>query len=317
MRMRLPDPEQGSARLCVETTHIRTLGGTNLHLIRATQPYDFALSLKRLLNHPRQVVARVEPGPVYVRALEHKGRTGLVLVRETGEGVAVALAGDLDPADTLNQVRQAFALDLDLAAFVAHMDAADPVMAALARQYSGARPIRPFDLWESLAWAIIGQQVNVTFAYALKDALVRLSGRSFAGYQAFPGPEAVANLRYEDLQAEKFTRKKAEYIIDLARALVQGKLDLQALVALPPKESLSALVKLRGVGVWTAECLRMDAGALDAFPADDIGIRNAVQRCYGLDRQPTAADVRALGASWAPYQALACFYLWLRLRDDG
>lgn len=269
-----------------------------------------------MLNHPRQVVATVEPGPVYVRGLEQQGRTGLVRVRAADGGLAVAVEGDLDPVQTLTQVRHAFALDLDLAAYWTHMDAADPVMAALARRYAGARPIRPFDLWESLAWAIVGQQVNLTFAYALKVALVYLGGRSYAGYQAFPGPEAVAGLRYEDLQGEKFTRKKAEYIIDLARAISAGALDLEALVALPPAESTAALVKLRGVGLWTAECLRMDAGAPDAFPAGDIGIRNAVQRYYSLDHQPTEAEVRAIGAAWAPYQALATFYLWLGLRAE-
>jgi len=214
-------------------------------------------------------------------------------------------------------VRRAFSLDLDLAAFHRHMEEQDPVMHGLARRFFGARPILAFDLWESLAWSIIGQQINMSFAYMLKESLVRLCGRSFGGYPAFPGPEAVAALQYEDLQAEKYTRRKAEYVIDLARAIAERRLDLDAVVALPYEEAVAALCKLRGVGRWTAECVLMDAGAPDSLPADDIGVRNAVQRYYGLDRQPTGAEVRELSRNWAPWRSLTTFYLWLAITSEG
>jgi DNA-3-methyladenine glycosylase II len=281
------------------------------------QPYSFALSLKRLQDLPRQIVARVEPGPVYVRAVEQAGRLGLVRVTAQGEGLAVAIQGDLDPALTLAAVRRAFSLDLDLAAFHGHMAQADPVLHGLARKYEGARPIGAFDLWEALIFSIIAQQITMSFAFTLKESLVRLGGRAFGGYPAFPSPATVAGLRYEDLTAEKYTRKKAEYIIDIARAIVGGQLDLETLVALPFDQAVKELVKLRGVGRWTAECLLMDAGSPDAFPAGDIGIRNAVQRFYGLDHQPAEAEVRDLGRPWTPNSALACFYLWLGLLDRG
>ncbi len=288
-----------------------------MYFLEPRQPYSFALSLKRLLDMPRQVVARVEDGPVYVRALAQGEKVGLVRIWEEGGRLAVEIRGDLDPEQTLAKVRRAFSLDLDLVAFYRHMARHDPIMAGLTRRYYGARPIEAFDLWESLAWAIIGQQVNISFAFSLKEALVRLGGREYDGYPAFPDPATVAALRYEQLQAEKYSRRKAEYVIDLARAIAEGQLDLEAIVRLPYHEAVAELIKLRGVGRWTAECLLMDAGAPDAFPADDIGIRNAVQRFYGLDHQPTGAEVREVGRAWAPYSAMACYYLWLGLLDKG
>lgn len=288
-----------------------------MYYLEPTQPYSFARSLKRLRDLPRQVVARAE-GPTYLRALEQDGRLGLVRITAPGDDrLAVAIEGDLDPTETLQTVRRAFSLEMDLAAAQQHMDGADPTMAGLLRQYRGARPIGPFSLWESLAWAIIGQQITVAFAYTLKEALVSLGDRAYGGLPAFPGPATVATWQYDDLTARKFTRKKAEYIIDLARAIAEGRLDLEALAALPFEQGVKELVKLRGVGRWTAECLLMDAGAPDAFPAGDIGIRNSVQMVYGLDHQPTEEEVRELGRPWAPYSALACFYLWLALRDMG
>lgn len=288
-----------------------------MFFLQPTQPYSLSLTLKRLQDMPRQVIARVEEGPAYVRALEQGGRLGLVRVREQHGGLIVTIEGDLDHEATLAQVRRAFALDMDLAAYQRHMAGADPVMHTLALKYNGARPIQAFDLWESLAWTIIGQQVNVAFAFAMKETLVRLGGKAYGCYPAFPGPDTVAELPYEALTSEKYSRKKAEYVIDTARLIASGRLNLEEVVALPFAEAVQALVKVRGIGRWTAECLLMDAGAPDSFPAGDIGIRNAVQRFYGLDHQPTEQEVRERGAAWAPYSALACYYLWLGLLDRG
>lgn len=289
-----------------------------MYYLEPTEPYSFPFSLKRLQDLPRQIVARVEPGPAYVRAVARGNRAGLVRVTTAPDGrLAVELQGDLEPDGVLAALRQTFNLDLQLDAFYRHMNANDPVMAALAQKYAGARPIGAFDLWESLAFSIIAQQITMSFAFTLKESLVRLGGQGYGGYPAFPEPAVVARLAYEDLTALKYTRKKAEYIVDLARAIAEGRLSLQALVALPFDQAVAELVKLRGVGRWTAECLLMDAGAPDAFPAGDIGIRNAVQRFYGLDHQPTEAEVRDLGRPWAPYSALACYYLWLGLLDRG
>jgi DNA-3-methyladenine glycosylase II len=289
-----------------------------LYTLTPTQPYSLPLSLKRLQDLPRQIIGRVEAGPVYVRALEQDGRLGLVRVRAAaGDALEVDIQGDLEPAAVLRAVRRAFALDLDLAAYRQHMADVDPVMCGLADKYSGARPIGAFDLFESLAFSIIAQQITMSFAYTLKESLVALAGKSYGGYPAFPTPQSVAALDYDDLTSRKYTRKKAEYIIDIARAISAGRLDLEAVTALPYDEAVKRLVELRGVGRWTAECLLMDAGAQAAFPAGDIGIRNAVQRFWGLDHQPTEAEVRELGKPWAPWGALACFYLWLGLLDRG
>jgi len=289
-----------------------------LYKLTPTQPYSFALSLKRLQDLPRQIIGRVEEGPSYVRALEQNGRLGLVRITDAGDGsLGVEIRGDLEPSAVLGAVRRAFALDQDLSAYYRYMDAADPVMAGIARRYSGARPIGAFDLFESLTFSIIAQQITMSFAFTLKESLVALAGGTFDGYPAFPSAQSVAKLDYSDLTSRKYTRKKAEYIIDIARAVAAEQLDLEAAVAQPFDAAVKALTAIRGVGRWTAECLLMDAGAPDAFPAGDIGIRNAVQRFYGLDHQPTEAEVRELGRPWAPNGALTCFYLWLGLLDKG
>lgn len=287
-----------------------------MYLLEPRGTYNFSHTMQRLLSMPRQVIGRVEEGPVYVRALELDGRLGLVRVRPEGAGLRVDLEGDLEPEPTLGLLRRAFSLDLDLDRFHRHMASADPVIAALAGRFLGARPIQAFSLWESLAWTIIGQQVNVSFAYMMKESLVRLCGRYVGPYPAFPDPERVAELRYEQLQAEKYSRRKAEYVIDLAREIAEGKVDLDAMAGLPFEAAVAELVKLRGVGRWTAEILLMDAGAPDALPALDIGVRNAVKRYYGFSHQPSEAEVREIGKAWSPWCSLTTFYLWLGVTTE-
>lgn len=287
--------------------------------IPVAAPYNFDLSLSRLRTFPRQIVARVLPEPAYARAIETGG--GLAVVHVTAGGLddaphlSVSVTGaPFDAAQLTARLQRAFSANLDLDSFHRHMADADPVMAGLAERLRGLRPIQCFSAWESLVWAICGQQVNLTFAYAMKEALVRLTGQERDGFLSFPSPEAVARLSYEDLTACKFSRSKASFIIDLARAVAEGRVDPEAMVALPTEEAMAALTALRGVGRWTAEVVLLDQGHPDLLPAADIGIRNAVTLFYGLDHQASEAEVRELGQRWAPWRSLASYYLWVGRR---
>jgi DNA-3-methyladenine glycosylase II len=272
-----------------------------------TPPYNFQLSMARLAALPRQVFFHLEDGPAFVRSFP----TGLVRVWAKGDRLTVQIKGDLDPGEVLPLVRHAFFLDLDHQAFLTHMDQADPVMAKEARRLLGARPIVPLTRWESLAWAVIGQQISLAAAFTLQAAVLRLAGGEWGGVSFFPGPEAVATLSVETLHGSGFSRRKAEYLINLARLVAEGALDLAAVAAKPLETAIEELVRLRGIGRWTAERFLMDAGHLDAFPAEDVGVRNGVMRLYGLTEKPSGEEIRALGERWRPYRALATYYLWL------
>jgi DNA-3-methyladenine glycosylase II len=163
---------------------------------------------------------------------------------------------------------------------------------------------------------IIGQQLNLAFAATLTRRLVQLAspeplvheGRTFL---FFPSPEEVARLSYESLCELQFSRRKAEYVIDFAREIVEGNLDLERLEAMSNEEIISQLVRLRGIGRWTVECfLLFGLGRTDLLPAADIGLRNGLKRWFGLDSQPTEEEVRRWGASWSPWSSYVTYYLW-------
>jgi DNA-3-methyladenine glycosylase II len=213
--------------------------------------------------------------------------------------------------------RHMLSLDRPLLPFYEKMSG-DPVLRGVIEQLSGLNLLLEADPFESMILSIIGQQVNLTFAENLKRALVELCGtrmeRDGRHFYAFPTPAQIAALEYEDLRPLKYSQRKAEYIIDFARGVVNGGIDLHALQDMSNEDAIQSLVKLRGIGRWTAECvLLFGLGRPDLLPAADIGLRNAIQHFYGLDHQPTEAEVRELAGAWAGYESYVTYYLWTAL----
>lgn len=176
------------------------------------------------------------------------------------------------------------------------------------------------DVWESLVWAVLGQQVNLAFAYSLRRRLTELCGVPVPpgpgqGLLAHPGPAAVAALDPAELLPLQFSRGKAGYLVALARKVADGTL---ALEALPLGTATGAALRLeaeRGVGPWTAHYVLMrGCGFGDCVPLGDAGLTLALQRQFGLDHRPTVRETAALMAPFAPHRSLATFHLWASLK---
>ncbi|HEU4963458.1 MAG TPA: DNA-3-methyladenine glycosylase [Bacilli bacterium] len=194
----------------------------------------------------------------------------------------------------------------------------DPVMREITERLRGMHLLLESGPFESMILSIIGQQVNLTFAENLKRSLVELCGQPVEvdghSHYAFPTPDAIARLAYDELRSRKFSQRKAEYVIDFARGVADGSIDLDALARMSNEEAIDSLVKLRGIGRWTAECvLLFGLGRPDLLPAADIGLRNAIQHFYQLEHQPTEAEVREFAAPWRGYESYATYYLWQAL----
>lgn len=211
--------------------------------------------------------------------------------------------------------REWFDLDRDLTPFYALAES-DPLLKEPMQQFYGLRLMGIPDLFEALSWGIIGQQINLAFAYTLKRRFVEQFGQAVERYGKrhwlFPKPELIATLRVEDLEPLRMTVKKCEYLIGAAGAIVSGELSKERLIkAGGLKEAEKLLTNIRGVGPWTAHyaimrCLRRP----DAFPIDDVGLHNAIKLQLGMDRKPEKAELLQLSAGWTGWEAYATFYLW-------
>ena len=221
-----------------------------------------------------------------------------------GREVRIAAAdggADVEPLDAETElvVRKLLGLDFDLGSFSAWA-AGEELLAPLVARFPGLRPTLAPDPFEMLVGAITAQQVSLFAAVAIRNRLVERFGEPVGRVWAFPTRERLAAASEDDLFALGFSRRKAEYVIALARS----DLDLAGLVLETDEEVKVRLTALRGLGEWTADWfLARYLGRPRAWPAGDLALRKAVLALYG------DVDVRAIGARFDPFQNLTAHYL--------
>lgn len=212
-------------------------------------------------------------------------------------------------------IRDWFDLDNDLKPFY-EMANKDPLLHRAIKEFYGLRSIGIPDFFEAFCWGIIGQQINLTFAYTLKRRFVETFGSSVEWeneqYWIFPEPETIAALTVEDLTPLKMTTRKCEYLIGIAQLIASGELTKEFVMSADNfKDAEKMLTKIRGIGPWTANyvlmrCLRFP----NAFPLADVGLQNAIKFLTGAKEKPTREEVLELSIPWKDWESYAIFYLW-------
>lgn len=285
-------------------------------------PLDFAFSevLAYLSRSTEECLYRVSRDQVF-RWVYLRGVSVLLVISDSGAG-GLDIGVSSPQAETVLQdaagyVREWFDLDRDLSEFYA-LAQTDPLLERVVRTHYGLRLVAVPDLFEALSWAVIGQQINLAFAYTLKRRFVERFGvQKVFGvqrYWQFPTAEQIADLSVRDLKDLQLTQRKSEYLIGIARAMAQGHLSRGRLLALGPEASHEMLRQIRGVGEWTASYVAMRClFDMSAFPVGDAGLQNAVKGQLGLHAKPTPDQLRKLGEQWAGWEAYATFYLWRSL----
>lgn len=183
---------------------------------------------------------------------------------------------------------------------------------------SGLRIPLTADVWDAVCWAVIGQQINLTFAAALRRAMIERAGvlDAASGLYAHPDPARVAALEMDDLTALRFSRSKASYLIGVARLITEGGLSLDDLARGSAADAESALVAVRGIGTWTARYILLRGfGFPDMAPIGDSGLATALQRLHGLAERPDIKAQEASMQAFAPHRSLATTHLWASLSD--
>jgi len=173
---------------------------------------------------------------------------------------------------------------------------------------------------EMLIGSISAQQVNLSFAFACRARLVRRWGTPVAmpggEVYAFPTPARLAAARLREYRTLKFSTRKGEYIRDVARAVVAGRLDLDALMAAPSADVIATLTALRGLGRWTADWfLARCCGRGDVCPAGDLAVRKAFEHHYARRGRTLSEEaIRRRSRVWGAHQNIAIHYLLAGMR---
>jgi DNA-3-methyladenine glycosylase II len=163
----------------------------------------------------------------------------------------------------------------------------------------------PMDLFGSLIFQIIGQQLSVAATRRTVERVTSL----FQGH--LPSPRDLLAADPADLRAAGLSWRKVGTLRDLAERLSDGRLDVERLSTLPDDEFISELTTVPGIGPWTAQgALLVALRREDVVLPGDLALRKAVRRAYQLDHLPSEAEVLEIAAKWRPYRSLATSYLF-------
>ena len=201
----------------------------------------------------------------------------------------------------------------------AQLAAADPLLAPLIRLNPGLRIVQSASPFEALTWAIIGQQINLSFAISLRRTFILQAGRRHgSGLWCYPEACDVARLSVEDLTSRKFSRAKADTVLRLARLVDEGALSLELPSSGDVAAMSQALLAVKGIGPWTVNyALLRGYGYADCSLHGDVAIRAALQKLLGEVTKPDMARTEQWLRQYAPHRTMAAAHLWASLHAPG
>jgi DNA-3-methyladenine glycosylase II len=188
----------------------------------------------------------------------------------------------------------------------------DPVLAAVIRKHRTRSPLDTptLDPFPALVRTITSQQIST-------KAAATIHGRLVASMAGGVSPDALLALTDDEFRQAGLSRQKIGYLRDLASKVKSGDLPIGSLHELDDEAVIAAIVKVKGLGRWSAEMFLMfRLRRPDVLPLGDLGIVTAIQRLYGFRKKPNAARILKIGDAWRPYRTVACWYLWRSLEND-
>jgi len=192
---------------------------------------------------------------------------------------------------------------------ILHLRTCDPVLAKIIERVGPCQLASREPTFETLARSITFQQLHGKAAATIFDRVRKAAGRRFTA-------PAFLRLTPEQLRACGLSRQKIASLTDLAEHVVSRRINFRKLHILEDEEVIAQLSGVRGVGVWTAQMFLIFAlQRPNVMPLEDLGIRNAVRKAYGLAELPKSAELAKIATKWHPHCSVASWYLWRSL--DG
>ena len=286
--------------------------------IDVPEDFDFEQCMVYLGRSDAEILHRIVEGEFY-KLLNFDGVNVLIKIAMKLKKLRITFLKKISPKRlrlrTAKYVWDMFDLGTDLTTFY-KLAEVDLIIKLLIDKYKGLRIVKIDDIFEAICWAIIGQQINLKFAYTLKKRLVESYGERIeyrnSEYFLFPVPIVISKLEVEDLKQLQFTTRKAEYIIGVAKLFEDGTITKKELMLEKNYEKLKQrLIQIRGVGNWTADYAILKCFDIkEAFPIADVGIHNALKGILELEEKPSLEEIEKLSKNWNGWQAYITFYLW-------
>ena len=289
--------------------------------LRPVPPFDFAYSAAIFSSGEPDI--RIYRNGHFRQALAIDGIPVLVDVESRGTVDAPVLSLAIQSARPVpgpvkmqarNMIARMFSITDDLTSFYDAMQA-DPLMTGLSRRLRGLRAPSTPTVFEALVDSVIEQQISLAAAHSMERRLIRAAGPSLSldkgTYFCYPAPAALAETTDATFRSCSLTVRKGEYIRGIAKAILAGNFDPESFREYPDTESIiSEMVKIRGVGRWTAELtILRGLHRADAFPADDVGVRRFISQYYLGGGKISSQDAREFAGRWGDWKGFAAYYL--------
>ncbi len=285
-------------------------------------PFRLDLAVWALRRRPENLIDRWD-GETYTRVL---------IQRETSLEVAVSSVGSTDEprlevvvlasrassrveSEVRNRLTMMLGAWVDLSAFY-HMAERNKKLKLLANRFRGLKPPRFPTVFEALVNAIACQQLSLTVGILLLNRLSAACGKTGrSGRHSFPRPSDLLQMSPEDMRGLGFSYAKARALIELARTADSGEVDLERLSEQHDDTVCQTLLRLKGVGRWTAEyAMLRGLGRLSIFPGDDVGARKKLREWLGItdvSEEMTYEKVNGLLSRWKPFAGFIYIHLLL------
>lgn len=279
-------------------------------------------------------VVRTAGGPCLLSLYRVEDRIELRLTHEDGAdrtdspGIDTATGEVLDTStdevfgepldEAITAAGKILGLSFPLQAFYAFASG-DPVLSAAVERHHGLRPNLQVDPFEMIVSSITAQQINLGFAYTVRSRLVAEYGEPhvFGGetHYAFPTPDRMAEAEPGDLLPLQFSRQKERYILNLARSIREGEIDLSGLAEKDDASVERELTALVGIGRWTSDWFRARfLGRGNVIASGDLAVKRSIERHYFNGERVSEEQIRDFAARWGDFTNLAVQYL---LADYG
>lgn len=290
--------------------------------IRPKAPFSFSECLFFLGRSKHECLFQIRDEQL-IRAIRIGDRNLPVKITCEGQNLRITIPSSCTETEEIGvQHYVAHWLDTnrDLAPFY-ELLSASPRLKKLAERYRGLRLIGIPDLFEAMCWSIIGQQINLTFAYKLKQRLVEAYGESIehegSRLYHFPTPEALLNLDEALLKTQQFSRGKIQYLKNVAAAFVNQNLDKEILLKTPDFESRQKqLTAIKGIGEWSANyALMKTLHQSEAIPYGDTGLTQALYNLEIISDRKDRKSIEKFFLKVKGWEAYTSFYLWRSLSN--
>jgi DNA-3-methyladenine glycosylase II len=285
-------------------------------------PFRLDLTAWALRRRPENLIDRWN-GESYTRIILQRNTPLEVAVTSTGTvdapGLEVLVQDSRASSRVESEVRRMLTIMLgtnaDLSGFY-RMAERSKKLKLLASQFRGLKPPRFPTVFEALVNAIACQQLSLTVGITVLNRLSGACGSTGgSGNHAFPTPSDVLRMGLEDMRRLGFSYAKAGALLELARAVATGEIDLEGLSELDDDAVRQTLLRIKGVGRWTAEyAMLRGLGRLSIFPGDDVGAKKGLRKWLGItnaSEEMTYERVNGLLSRWKPFAGLIYIHLLL------